>query len=184
MFQNQCTGRPLDDLRQPIERWGFSSSWLHVTPGLRPTMLSSAIRSSLRSSSRLTARSATPNRVSAFRSSGFRKYSTEAPKSSSNTLLWAGLGTAVVGGVAWYFYSSDDAVKGAETALKSGVHSAKVAAKFVPTKEDYQKVRCRKLALITWRTAVDVNICRSTTGLPRSWTMLAMRGTTTVPTVH
>ena len=105
-------------------------------------MFSSAVRSSLRSSSRLTARSAAPNRASAFRNSGFRKYSTETPKSSSNALLWAGLGTAALGGVAWYLYSSDDAVKGAETALKSGVQSAKVAANFVPTKEDYQKVRC------------------------------------------
>ena len=108
--------------------------------GFLSTMFSSAIRSSLRSSSRLTARSAAPNRVSAFRSSGFRKYSTEAPKSSSNGLLWAGVGAAAVGGVAWYLYSSDDAVKGAETALKSGVQSAKVAANFVPTKADYQKV--------------------------------------------
>jgi cytochrome c peroxidase len=105
-------------------------------------MFSSAIRSSLRSSSRLTARSAAQNRVSAFRSSGFRKYSTEAPKSSSNTLLWASIGAAAVGGVAWYIYSSDDAVKGCRDGLKSGVQSVKVAANFVPTKEDYQKVRC------------------------------------------
>lgn len=104
-------------------------------------MFSSAIRSSLRSSSRLTARSAVQNRVSAFRSPGFRKYSTEAPKSSSNTFLWVGIGAAAVGGVAWYIYGSDDAVKGAETALKSGAQSVKVAANFVPTKEDYQKVR-------------------------------------------
>lgn len=106
-------------------------------------MFSSAIRSSLRSSSRLAARPAAPNRISAFRSSGLRRYSTEAPKSSSNTLLWTSIGVAAVGGVAWYIYSSDDAVKGAETALKSGVQSAKVAANFVPSKEDYQKVgRC------------------------------------------
>ena len=104
-------------------------------------MFSSAIRSSLRSSSRLAARSTTPNRASAFRSSGFRRYSTETPKSSSNALLWTGLGTAAVGGVAWYLYSSDDAAKGAETALKSGAQSAKVAANFVPTQKDYQKVR-------------------------------------------
>lgn len=103
-------------------------------------MFSSAIRSSLRSSSRLTARSAAQNRVSTFRSSGFRKYSTEAPKNSSNTLLWASIGVAAVGGVAWYIYGSDDAVKGAETALKSGAQSAKVAVNFVPTKGDYQRV--------------------------------------------
>lgn len=105
-------------------------------------MFSSAVRSSLRSSSRLATRSAVQNRASALRGSGFRKYSTEAPKSSSNTLLWAGLGTAALGGAAWYFYSSEDAVKGAETALKSGVQSGKVAINFVPTKQDYQKVRC------------------------------------------
>jgi cytochrome c peroxidase len=121
-------------------------------------MFSSAIRSSLRSSSRLTARSAAQNRVSAFRSSGFRKYSTEAPKSSSYTLLWASIGAAAVGGVAWYIYSSDDAAKGAETALKSGVQSVKVAANFVPTKEDYQKVRCSpRLALFTREIDAYVN---------------------------
>jgi cytochrome c peroxidase len=112
---------------------------LHVT---RQTMLSSVVRSSLRSSPRLAARSAVPNRTYAYRGSGFRKYSTEAPKSSSNTLLWAGLGVAAAGGVAWYIYSSEDAVKVAETGLKSGVQSAKAAVNFVPTKEDYQKVRC------------------------------------------
>jgi cytochrome c peroxidase len=104
-------------------------------------MFSSAIRSSLRSSSRLTARSAAQSRVSAFRTPGFRKYSTEAPKSSSNILLWSGLGVAAAGGVAWYIYGSDADVKVAETALKSGVQSAKVAANFVPSKGDYQKVR-------------------------------------------
>ncbi|KAF9654031.1 heme peroxidase [Thelephora ganbajun] len=111
-------------------------------------MFSSAIRSSLRSSSRLATRSAAPNRVSAFRSSGFRKYSTDAPKNSSNTLLWTGLGAAAAGGVAWYIYSSEDAVKGAETALKSGVQSAKAAANFVPAKEDYQKVYYRIAELL------------------------------------
>lgn len=127
-----------------MERGEFcqlSFAYIHVTSSRRLTMFSSAFRSSLRSSSRLTARSAAQNRVSTFRSSGFRKYSTEAPKSSSNTLLWTGLGAAAVGGVAWYIYGSDDAVKGAGTALKSGTQSAKVAANFVPTKADYQKVR-------------------------------------------
>jgi len=103
-------------------------------------MFSSAVRSSLRSSPRFATRSAVPNRVSAFRSTSFRKYSTEAPKSSYGTLLWAGLGTAAIGGVAWYFYSSEDAIKSAKTTLKSGVQVGKVAANFVPTKEDYQKV--------------------------------------------
>ena len=149
--RGEMSARLLDDLKQPIEYWGFQAGRpIHVTLICYPTMFSSAIRSSLRSSSRLTARSAAQNRTSAFRSPGFRKYSTEAPKSSSNTLLWAGIGAAAVGGVAWYIYGSGDAVKVAETALKSGAQSAKVAINFVPTQEDYQKVRCApKLALIT-----------------------------------
>lgn len=105
-------------------------------------MFSSVVRSSLRSSSRLAGRSAVPNRASAIRGSGFRKYSTDAPKSSSKTLLWAGLGVATVGGIALYIYSSEDTVKGAETTLKSAVQSGKAATNFVPTKGDYQKVRC------------------------------------------
>ena len=104
-------------------------------------MLSPTIRSSLRSSSRLVTRSGVPNRSSVFRNSGFRKYSTEAPKKSSNTLLWVALATAVAGGASWYFLRPEDAVKGVGTALKSGAQSAKVAANFVPTKGDYQKVR-------------------------------------------
>jgi cytochrome c peroxidase len=55
-------------------------------------------------------------------------------------LLWTGIGVAAVGGAAWYIYGSGDAFKRAETGLKSGVQSVKVAANFVPSKADYQKV--------------------------------------------
>jgi len=147
-------------------------------------MLSSAIRSSLRSSSRLTARSAAPNRVSAFRTSRFRKYSTETPKSSSSGLLWAGVGAAAVGGVAWYFYSSDDAAKGAETALKSGVQSAKVAVNFVPTKADYQKVCCHVISHLSRVELSPRGVSRSTSRSPNFWTMLAMLDTMTVHTAQ
>lgn len=127
-------------------------------------MFSSAVRSSLRSSPRLATRSAVPNRVSTFRSTGFRKYSTEAPKSSSSALLWAGLGTVAIGGVvAWYFYSSEDAIKSAKTTLKSGVQAGKVAANFVPTKEDYQKVRVAPETCIYH--APDWRLCKTFVGL-------------------
>ncbi len=85
----------------------------------------------------------------AVRSNAFRRFATEsappppeAPKSSSNTFLYAGIGAAVVvGGVSWYIFSSDsDAAKTAGTAIKSGTQAAKVAVNFVPSKEDYLKV--------------------------------------------
>ena len=82
-------------------------------------------------------------RASAFRSPAFRRFSTETPPppKKSNTGLYAGVGAAVVGGVAlWIFSSDSDAAKSAGTAFKSGAQSAKVAANFVPTKEDYIKV--------------------------------------------
>jgi len=75
-----------------------------------------------------------------FRNQAFRKYSTETP-TKSNTALFAGLGAAAVGGIAFYVYtSSSDTAKEAGTALKSGAQVAKAAANFVPSKEDYQKV--------------------------------------------
>lgn len=73
----------------------------------------------------------------------YRKFSTPtpppAPKAKSNNGLFIGLGAAVaVGGLAVYLYS-DSTETG--TAVKSGIQAAKVKANFVPTKEDYQKVR-------------------------------------------
>jgi cytochrome c peroxidase len=79
-----------------------------------------------------------------LRTSSFRKYSTNPPPAAkSSTGLYVGLGAiAVGGGIAYYLYaSSSDAAKEASTALKSAAQSAKVATKFVPTKEDFQKVR-------------------------------------------
>lgn len=79
----------------------------------------------------------------ALRTQAFRKYSTEAPKSSSNTTLFVAAGVVVGAGVgaAWYVYtSSSDTAKEAGTALKSGAQAAKALTNFVPTKEDYQKV--------------------------------------------
>jgi hypothetical protein len=79
-----------------------------------------------------------------LRTSSFRKYSTNPPPAAkSSTGLYVGLGAvAVGGGLAYYLYaSSSDTAKETSTALKSAAQSAKAATKFVPTKEDYQKVR-------------------------------------------
>ncbi|KAI0081932.1 heme peroxidase [Panus rudis PR-1116 ss-1] len=79
-----------------------------------------------------------------FRAPAWRRFnSSEAPQQpkKSNTALFAGLGAAAVGGVAFWIYSSNsDAARTAGTAVKSGVQSAKVAANYTPTKEDYIKV--------------------------------------------
>ena len=85
---------------------------------------------------------------SAFRASAFRRYSSETPNpspnpapKSSHTALYAGIGAAVLGGVAiWVYTSESDAAKKAGTSVRSGVQAAKVAANYVPTKEDYIKV--------------------------------------------
>ncbi|CAL1706350.1 unnamed protein product [Somion occarium] len=83
-----------------------------------------------------------------FRVPAFRRFSTETPPppppeppKKSNTALYAGLGAAAVGGVAfWIYYSQSDAARTAGTAVKSGVQSAKAATNFVPSKNDYVKV--------------------------------------------
>ena len=66
--------------------------------------------------------------------------STPPPAKRSNIGLFAVLGLGAAG-AGYYFYSQSDAVKSAETAVKSGVQAAKVAANFVPTQADYVKVR-------------------------------------------
>ena len=78
-----------------------------------------------------------------FRNTFNRKYSTPppSPKAKSGTGLYLGVGAAAVGfGLAYYYY---DTVIGKEagTAVKSGVQAAKVKVNFVPTKEDYIKVK-------------------------------------------
>ncbi|KAI0049939.1 class II peroxidase, partial [Auriscalpium vulgare] len=91
-----------------------------------------------------------PARRSAFASArvaraslrtSYRKFSTEAPPpppepKKSNFALFAGLGAATAGGVAYYLLSSDTL----GTTAKSGAQIVKSATKFVPSQEDYQKV--------------------------------------------
>lgn len=84
---------------------------------------------------------ATPR--AAFRSS-YRRFSTNPPPpppKSSNIGLFAGLGiAALAGGAYYYYYAISPAGADAGTAAKSALQSAKAAAKFTPSKEDYQKV--------------------------------------------
>ena len=110
-----------------------------------------ALRSSFRNrtpfpTAALRTQSASANGRGILRNSAqFRRrfFSTEPPvePKKSNTALFAGLGLAAVGGIAFYVYTSQsDTAREAGTALKSGAQAAKVAANFVPTKDDYQKV--------------------------------------------
>ncbi|KAH9858506.1 cytochrome c peroxidase [Lenzites betulinus] len=100
----------------------------------------------LRASARRVGGAAPAARASrtALRNPAFRKFSTEVPqppKKSSNAALLGALGVAAVGGVGFWIYASNsDSAREAGTAVKSGVQAAKVAANFVPTQEDYQKV--------------------------------------------
>lgn len=70
----------------------------------------------------------------------------------------------MIGGVAFYVYtSSSDTAKEAGSAARSGAQAVKVAANFVPTKADYQKVRVHLTGRgifpsIQFNTA---NVCRS-----------------------
>ena len=110
------------------------------TTSSSPAMSFSAFKASLR---KAPVNAARPAR--AFRTTGLRRYTTEVPKpeapKKSNTALYAGIGAAAVGGIAFYIYTSNsDAAKEAGTLAKSGAQAVKVAANFVPTKEDYEKV--------------------------------------------
>lgn len=101
-----------------------------------------ALRASLRKARVPVPTAAARTRLT-FRANAFRKYSTETspPAPKSNTVLYAGIGAAALGGVAWYIYASDsDSARVASTAVKSGAQAAKVAVNFVPTKDDYVKV--------------------------------------------
>jgi len=91
---------------------------------------------------------ATPR--TAFRSS-YRKFSTNPPPlppKSSNAGLFAGLGIAALAGGAYYYYAISPAGADAGTTAKSALQSAKAAAKFTPSKEDYQKVYNRIAEII------------------------------------
>jgi len=71
-----------------------------------------------------------------------------APKSGSNLPLLLGVGALVAGGgVYWLLNSDSDAAKTAASGAKGAAQVAKVAANFVPTKEDYEKVRGRPVTL-------------------------------------
>ncbi|KAI0315688.1 heme peroxidase [Amylostereum chailletii] len=100
-----------------------------------------SLRATLRTPARRVATASSRAPRASFRSS-FRRFSTEAEPSASapksNTTLYAGIGAALaLTGAGFYFYSSSDSFG---TNVKSGVQVAKVAANFVPSKEDYQKV--------------------------------------------
>lgn len=76
--------------------------------------------------------------------SSFRRFSSNAPpppKSSSNTALYTSLGVLALATGAYYYYVLSPAGVDATTAAKSAIQSAKAAAKFTPSKEDYQKAR-------------------------------------------
>ncbi|PSR73215.1 hypothetical protein PHLCEN_2v10936 [Hermanssonia centrifuga] len=80
-------------------------------------------------------------RVPAFRRFNSTQSTPPPSPNKSYTGIYAGFGAVAVAGVAFYVYSSQsDSAKAAGTALKSGAQAAKVAANFVPTKEDYIKV--------------------------------------------
>jgi len=76
-----------------------------------------------------------------FRNTFSRKYSTPPPPpAKSGSGLYVGIGAAAAGlGLAYYYYYTVSG-KEADTAVKSGIQSAKVKANFVPSKEDYIKV--------------------------------------------
>lgn len=98
----------------------------------------------LRVSTRRAAFSTVPSTRATPVRSAFRKYSTTPPPpeaKSSNTMVFAGIGLAALAGAGYYVYaSSSDSAKEASTAVKSAVQAGKVITKFVPTKDDYQKV--------------------------------------------
>jgi len=105
----------------------------------------SVIRTSLRSARAnplLLRRGAQQLPKAQLRASFSRNFSTPPPApgaKSSNTALYLGLGVAAAGGLAYYFYNTESG-KEAGTAIRSGAQAAKVAANFVPTKDDYTKV--------------------------------------------
>jgi len=102
----------------------------------------SVFRTSLRSAATNPLRRGAQLPRAQFRASFNRKFSTPPPPpeaKSSNTALYVGLGAAAAGGLAYYFYNTESG-KEVGTTVRLGAQTAKVAANFVPTKEDYQKV--------------------------------------------
>ena len=115
-----------------------------------------SVFAALRAPARRSGLVATP-RVAArstMRMRSFRKYSTESTQSpkpeSSNTWLYASIGGAALVSAGYYVYSTSDSAK---TAAKSTGQAIKVKTNFVPTKEDYQKVR-----LLTYNTYDQIKL--------------------------
>ncbi|KDQ55746.1 hypothetical protein JAAARDRAFT_37172 [Jaapia argillacea MUCL 33604] len=83
----------------------------------------------------------------------FRRFATgpassEPVKSGGKSWLIGG-GLLAFGGVGYYLYSTNpDLFKEAGTAAKSSVQAAKVATKFTPAQEDYQKVYNKIVQLV------------------------------------
>jgi cytochrome c peroxidase len=114
----------------------YKYACLHPQTLVRIVMSFSLLRAPIRRA----AVSATAPRA-AFRSS-YRRFSSDAPpppKSSSNTTLYTSLGVIALTAGAYYYYTLSIGGADAATAAKSAVQSAKAAAKFTPSKEDYQK---------------------------------------------
>ena len=124
-----------------------------------------ALRASLRTAAplrRAAAGKALPH------STFYRKYSapppaveTPKPKPGNNTALYLGLAGVAAIGVTYYFIRGEDGA--------AAVKSIQTKAKFVPTKQDYQKV-C-SLIWLAWVTVLIV-LRRCTTGLLSCWTRL------------
>lgn len=96
----------------------------------------------LRAAARTAPRAFPKAPIQANTRAAVRRYATGNTGKASNVPLFAGLGALGVGAVGfWIYSSSSDAAKEAGTALKGAAQAGKVAANYVPTKEDYQKVR-------------------------------------------
>lgn len=111
----------------------------------RRRRLAMSFVAALRVSTRRAAFNAAPRARATPVRSAFRKYSTTPPPpeaKSSNTMLFVGVGLAALTGAGYYVYaSSSDSAREASTALKSAAQAGKAITKFVPSKDDYQKVR-------------------------------------------
>lgn len=99
-----------------------------------------SVASAVRAPVRRALCSTSTRRISAqFRASSFRGFSTEAPPPppKKNFGLYAGLGAVAAGGIAYYLLNSDSESIAAKPAAQ--------AAKFVPTKTDYDKA-CKTIS--------------------------------------
>jgi len=72
-----------------------------------------------------------------------RRFATTPPPQKTKTALYTSLGVAAIGTFALFYFT--DLGRETNTVAKSAAQTAKSASGFVPTKEDYQKVRFRQL---------------------------------------